>query len=975
MKERLNQPKSLIVAAHHAAGIASLLIVMMANTANAEIIADSRTEFSGAQGQDGWQYGYRNATWDGKGNNYDSTVDFIAFDAAMFNGTLWDLDPNGTAPWTELGQEYVHPNSSGGEEHWTIRRWEAAELAVPTTLIVTWHVHKQNSNGGGVTAALHINGARLASATIAGNNLTGATQTNYLRASSSDMIDLILSPLGADGQINDGYDASVTWMIIETAEDTDSDSLADAWEFLFFPGDLAKLSSAGDFDNDGIKDVDEQQKGCDPTKADSDGDGLPDGAETNTGVYVNATHTGTNPTNPDTDQDERNDGDELNAAPKTDPLDPDSDDDMFLDGDEVTTGHDPLDPNENPEMTAIANSLNQFSAVQGQDGWFWGYRNLAADGGSPEYNPSSAFIPFPEESWTGSQWDLNTASAAPWTELGSNNTHPNGSNNGQEHWTIRRWSADSLTQTTPLALRWHTRKSNVNCGNGVTGALYINGRLKDQTVIAGNDATGVIHTYYANVNPGDKIDLVLSPRGADGTGADGCDGSINQLLVDPVVPANPVQPDGSIFIPVGAGDADADGLPDAWEKIYFPADLTQLAAAGDYDKDGLPDKGEYERNSDPTKADTDGDGLTDAVETATNAYVSPADTGSNPAKSDTDGDTLFDGQEVNRQPPTDPNKADTDGDGFTDNAEIASGTNPVDPADNVLTYVIANSEKEFSGVQGRNGWYNGYRAYDPAVGELDFNPNQDFIPFPGGEGQGDWDGIAQTWINGAWDLNTESEGPWTYQGALGVHPNGIESPPADYEHWVIRRWIATELAKLTPAAIIWHVKKENPANSGVTGILFINGKHVDQKTIEGTDSVGEVRRFYANINQGDIVDLALSPEGTGGDRHDWSDGSQTWFWVDTRIPPNPVQPDGSPFIPAGLERIKILSCSFDPVQGAFTMSWSSVAGSSYTVESSSDFKSWSKIKTGQSSGGDQTLYTDVLPKTWPACRFYRIIKE
>ena len=55
--------------------------------------------------------------------------------------------------------------------------------------------------------------------------------------------------------------------------------------------------------------------------------------------------------------------------------------------------------------------------------------------------------------------------------------------------------------------------------------------------------------------------------------------------------------------------------------------------------------------------DSDGDGLSDSVETNTGIYVSPSDTG------------------------TDPNNPDTDGDGFSDGDEVNQGTNPNDPND------------------------------------------------------------------------------------------------------------------------------------------------------------------------------------------------------------------------------------------------------------------------------------------------------
>ena len=47
------------------------------------------------------------------------------------------------------------------------------------------------------------------------------------------------------------------------------------------------------------------------TPNDSDGDRIPDSAETNTGVFVNASNTGTDPNNPDTDGDGLPDGDEV----------------------------------------------------------------------------------------------------------------------------------------------------------------------------------------------------------------------------------------------------------------------------------------------------------------------------------------------------------------------------------------------------------------------------------------------------------------------------------------------------------------------------------------------------------------------------------------------------------------------------------------------------------------------------------------
>lgn len=89
--------------------------------------------------------------------------------------------------------------------------------------------------------------------------------------------------------------------------DSDNDGMGDNWEISYF-GDLSRDGS-GDFDSDGLDDVDEWSEG-------------------------------TSPTNPDSDDDDLMDGQEINTY-RTDPLDNDSDDDGFSDGDEITGGTNP----------------------------------------------------------------------------------------------------------------------------------------------------------------------------------------------------------------------------------------------------------------------------------------------------------------------------------------------------------------------------------------------------------------------------------------------------------------------------------------------------------------------------------------------------------------------------------------------------------------------------------------------------------
>ena len=96
--------------------------------------------------------------------------------------------------------------------------------------------------------------------------------------------------------------------------DTDNDDMADHWERLHFQDLSRDGTSDADADGgpDGLNDRQEYEHGTDPHKADTDGDGLADGAEVNT-------H-GTDPARADTDGDDAGDGWELTYGHL--PLDP-----------------------------------------------------------------------------------------------------------------------------------------------------------------------------------------------------------------------------------------------------------------------------------------------------------------------------------------------------------------------------------------------------------------------------------------------------------------------------------------------------------------------------------------------------------------------------------------------------------------------------------------------------------------------------
>ncbi len=199
-------------------------------------------------------------------------------------------------------------------------------------------------------------------------------------------------------------------------------------------------------------------------------------------------------------------------------------------------------------------------------------------------------------------------------------------------------------------------------------------------------------------------------------------------------------------------DSDADGLPDAWEFLFFGG-LAQ-DGAGDPDADGLDNLAELGAGSNPGEPDSDGDGLDDGAEIA--AGSDPADPDSDgdgvrdgdeigsPLLVDTDGDGLADGEEGASG--TDPNSRDSDGDGVPDGVEVAGGGDPLDPTSRpalsqgeVLVYCPLDGEPEVGGevpnlaggaglVLGASpatGAIGGAYAFSTSPGGLDFGRRGD----------------------------------------------------------------------------------------------------------------------------------------------------------------------------------------------------------------------------------------------------------
>ncbi len=184
-------------------------------------------------------------------------------------------------------------------------------------------------------------------------------------------------------------------------------------------------------------------------------------------------------------------------------------------------------------------------------------------------------------------------------------------------------------------------------------------------------------------------------------------------------------------------------------------------------------------------------------------------------------------------------------------------------------FADSQADWDASGTQGVNGWtYGFYDAVDVATDAGTFNA------FDNGT----------HWNGSQWDhsLPSPDNTPWTTIGSADGHPNATNNGG---EFYAIRRYtVPGTVAANSNVAVDWFTRKTNLNNDGVSGVVLVNGVRVDKATIGGDDGVGVTRSVNVQVSPGDIIDLALSPEGLAN-RSDGSDGSafgmklattQTW---------------------------------------------------------------------------------------------------
>jgi hypothetical protein len=760
----------------------------------------------------------------------------------------------------------------------------------------------------------------------------------------------------------------------DAARDQDNDGLTNLQEF-----QRKTLPDDADTDNDGINDGPEVNRtvggaaaATDPLRADTDADGLSDKDETGTGTFVSRTDTG------------------------TDPLVVDSDADTFSDLHEVLSGSNPNNVTSTPPATrgpivnldaaglpaAVVNTWTNAGTLGGnfagsgspRAGLVQGVNAVTFNGTTQWYTgPDAPTFLAGNASRTVEAWILNPAAADEETVFawGRRGGAPDGSNASFNHGLNATFGAIGQWGAGP-DVGWGDA-SNVKQGKWTyvvytydstdqTVRVYSDGVEANTEVMAAPLAT---HTTDTTGRP--VRFRVAIQNMANGNADDGRRGSMSiaevrafDRVLDPATIAANFTAGQDKY---GLIDYDSDGLPTWYERQYGFAERTANATE-DPDGDTLTNVQEFTEGTNPTVADTDGDGISDSAEVNRTAGRT------NPLLADSDQDGLSD--PVETAGTSDPNLVDTDSDGFADGQEVFNGSNP-SLATSTPTFDANRPLVDLNPAALANGalltWTNSgsmggtFTATTDTAGNVETVSGAKAVTF---SGTNFYNGpVTPVFITGnasrtvdAWVFNPAVAGEETViaWGRRGGLPDGSN---ASYIHGTnptfgaIGQWGAgpdVGWGASVPVAGAWTHLAYVYDGPSLTATVYMDGVQANTETmaadlaIYATNTIGGPLHFkLGNQNNPDgSVSTIWATMSMGRVRV--YDQALTGEQIATKYN---AEKANYPTVAPGVD---ITAVALDRTTRVFSITWTPPTGRTVAVEASTNLTSWSAVATGLTVG-------------------------
>ncbi|MGK7902570.1 MAG: excalibur calcium-binding domain-containing protein [Hormoscilla sp.] len=164
-----------------------------------------------------------------------------------------------------------------------------------------------------------------------------------------------------------------------------------------------------------------------------------------------------------------------------------------------------------------ADSLQDFSGIQGENNWYYGYYSGDMTSADFKEMPEFDFDGFDVNS--GNRWSVEPG--AYWTVLSAEGAHPNsvttsGGRKTEDQWAVRRWVSPFSGS---ISITGHLAKIDGRADgprDGVIGSIIVDGKTIWSKQIAAGDTTGIDYSLIAEgIKVGSTIDLAIAPGAND----------------------------------------------------------------------------------------------------------------------------------------------------------------------------------------------------------------------------------------------------------------------------------------------------------------------------------------------------------------------------------------------------------------------------------------------------------------------------
>lgn len=161
----------------------------------------------------------------------------------------------------------------------------------------------------------------------------------------------------------------------------------------------------------------------------------------------------------------------------------------------------------------VADSVAEFSGVQGQNGWYYGFYNRSADPGGV-YGPAADFrlltgYSASDSGFPGQGGAWRATGSYPYPKVFAALQHPNMTDLGAyDGWAIRRWvsEVDGMAKITGTVFRGPG--SYYGQGDGFGYYIYVDGNLAYSRWMASTDNTVVAYEVTRDLRAGAFVDFV-----------------------------------------------------------------------------------------------------------------------------------------------------------------------------------------------------------------------------------------------------------------------------------------------------------------------------------------------------------------------------------------------------------------------------------------------------------------------------------